>query len=285
MGAMCPRRCCARRASWHEEVWEAWKALKAAMARGDLPAVQRHHRAWPQRSSELFRLACGSGHMHIATWVYTNAGVELRDCLGPALDLVCENGHLHMAKWLLGLGQVWPDHDDCGFAFLRACLYGRVEMAQWLRATAPQATARMVVHAFQAACGGGHLPMAKWLLAQGGVDIHVRQCAPFRYACAGAHLAVAQWLVSLGGMDVHAADQKLVRRLGGCWTLGPNHQEFLRWLLSLDFREDDAGWPPAMVAAVRTWSPARDVWIRSVVEGPRPLLQVSRKRTTLLRRH
>ena len=148
---------------------------------------------------------------------------------------------------------------DVSVGFGNACNSGALAVAQWLWAHSPDALRDGLNDVFVAVCWVGDLPTAQWLASLGAVDIHHDHDLAFRHACGFGKDDLAEWLVSLGGVDIHANDDEAARTLArGQWNR-------LRWLLAQD--TNWSGLPAFFLRGLRTWSTARDAWMRSITQA------------------
>ena len=116
-----------------------------------------------------------------------------------AFVCACDYGHLEVAQWLL---EMKPDIDisaggDDAFCF--ACFNGHLKVAQWLIQIKPTINVFVFNNcAFGWACKNGHLEVAQWLYhLKPELNISDNNEYAFRYACKYGHLEVAQWLQSI----------------------------------------------------------------------------------------
>ena len=109
----------------------------------------------------------------------------------------CARGHLKRAQQLFREELFTVDVLD--EAFIRACCYDHLHVAQWLLSIKPDIN--ISVHnagAFRFACQNGDLHIAQWLLSvKPDINISARDEEAFRWACSEGHLQVAQWLQTL----------------------------------------------------------------------------------------
>jgi hypothetical protein len=147
--------------------------------------------------------------------------------------------------------------------FRSACEAGALAVAQWLFVLSPEALVDVLNDTFACVCLVGDLPTAQWLASLDAVEVHHNHDSPFRKACwcfARDGHAVAQWLVGLGGVDIHGQGDQAANIMVHCgnWTLA-------RWLLALDPAWPK--WPPRFLTGMRTWSAARDAWMRAATQA------------------
>lgn len=116
-----------------------------------------------------------------------------------AFVCACDYGHLEVAQWLL---EMKPDIDisaggDDAFCF--ACFNGHLKVAQWLIQIKPTINVFVFNNcAFGWACKNGHLEVAQWLYhLKPELNISDNNEYAFRYACSNGRLEVAQWLQSI----------------------------------------------------------------------------------------
>lgn len=162
----------------------------------------------------------------------------------------CRRGDLQGAKRLYRHHAPWR----CGSGLIAACEGGQLQVAQWIHGLGAVDNIDRD-QAFSGACTNGHLEVAMWLYGQGDVDI----CDGFFFAGGSGHLHVAKWLYGLGGVDIHAR-QDQVFEWATYWS--PRTQQVARWLIHLD---PEYPWPAVGMAHLKTWSPARDAWMRCLV--------------------
>jgi hypothetical protein len=208
----------------------------------------------------------------------------------------CRYGHLETAQWLLFLGgvDVHIFEDD---AFRTACWYGHLEIAKWLHALGGVGVHVRNDEAFRLACEGGHLETARWLYSLGGVDIDAHNECAFLWACNYYRLEIAQWLASAGA-HLHSVKTEAFilacknDRMKPYMTTAPckGRTKMVKWLVSLGALDVDVDvdvtnalselplktlkWlatdylsclPPECLSKVKTWSVAKDGWIKAVV--------------------
>ena len=91
--------------------------------------------------------------------------------------------------------------------FIRACIYGQLEVVKYI-----YGNKKMDIHAdnegaFRSTCSNGHLEVAIWLYSLQHIDIHANNEDAFRWACHNGHLEVALWLYSLRHIDIHVNNE------------------------------------------------------------------------------
>jgi ankyrin repeat protein len=148
---------------------------------------------------------CKHGNLQKIQEYYCNYYNDFNKILDISADnesafvCACDYGHLELAQWLL---EMKPDIDisaggDDAFCF--ACYNGHLKVAQWLLHLKP--TIDVFVYnncAFGWACKNGHLAVAQWLVnLKPELNISDNNEYAFRYACKNGHLEVAQWLQSI----------------------------------------------------------------------------------------
>jgi hypothetical protein len=161
-----------------------------------------------------------------------------------------EWGHLETAKWLAGTFPVIDVHADSDHAFRGACAGGHLETVKWLWKTFPAINVHALGnHAFRWACGGGHLETAKWLVEAFGpaINTHAIDDQPFRVSCEGVPLEKST------GFPFEFTV-----------ACAHGHLETARWVANLN-----PEWEPWDLEPIKTWSKARDAWIRAVVHTPK----------------
>lgn len=87
-----------------------------------------------------FRIACGSGHLAVAQWLWRVScdgdRINYRTENDAAFRWACEAGHLDVAQWLWDLGRATGNpvnhHARRYDAFIGACRNGHLRVAQWL---------------------------------------------------------------------------------------------------------------------------------------------------------
>ena len=148
---------------------------------------------------------CKHGNLQKIQEYYCNYYNDFNKILDISADnesafvCACDYGHLEVAQWLL---EMKPDIDisaggDDAFCF--ACYNGHLKVAQWLLYLKP--TIDVFVYnncAFGWACKNGHLAVAQWLVnLKPELNISDNSEYAFRYACKYGRLEVAQWLYHL----------------------------------------------------------------------------------------
>jgi hypothetical protein len=209
--------------------------LHAACREGDLATVKAIAGLVPPFDRHLaMAWACRRGRLDAVETVIRYGDVDVARFLQTFRCAFWQaagvDGHMHVAQWLLDAG-LTPSPEDWNKAFTAASIQGFLACAQWV-----------LCH--------GH----------GAVDVHSLCDKPFRRAAEKGRLHMAKWLLSLGHVHIHAHDNAAMAR-----AAGNGHMDFCRWLLGLD--QDDAAWPQDVLQALRFWSPARDVWMRSVLHN------------------
>ena len=145
---------------------------------------------------------CKHGNLQKIQEYYCNYYNDFNKILDISADnesafvCACDYGHLEVAQWLL---EMKPDIDisaggDDAFCF--ACYNGHLKVAQWLLYLKP--TIDVFVYnncAFGWACKNGHLEVAQWLYhLKPEINVCTDNDYAFRYACINEYLEVAQWL-------------------------------------------------------------------------------------------
>ena len=180
-----------------------------------------------------------------------------------------------MEQW-----NVWMDGPDPSVwePLLRAaCCAGRVDEARALVAEHGVRTDQncFVAAVMDATGRHGHVPIGQWAVAEHGLDVqHFAGIRMFTYACEAGHVHVCQWLTDRG-FDPHRcqwADEYDWQQVGSCshvvdsdfeTAVASHHWAVARWLVQ---RRPEHPWPAKALTELiaRTWSPARDSWMRSV---------------------
>lgn len=207
-----------------------------------------------------FYHACANGRVHVAKWLHGLGGVDIHTRHDKPLRRAFDNGHADTVKWLHELG-VSP-HVLGRDRFQRACGAGHLEIAQWLQGLG-DVDVRALEKGLRDACWGGHVEVVKWVwlhVLVGHPLKAINQQHAFQWACDGASLEIMQWLHGLGGIDIHAEYDSAFR---SCCKRGQS-LHIARWLLSL---EPQRVWLAECLDNLRSWTLARDAWMRSVVRG------------------
>jgi hypothetical protein len=143
-------------------------------------------------------------------------------------------------------------------AFCVACKRGALAVAQWIHDQRPDTRrATCLSSAFHDACSRRRMPVVHWLLTLDGAE-DIEMNMPFMTALRGHNIPLARFLVSLGHVDVHTQNDWAIE------TMTNRHAwDVCRWLLALD--PACSTWPAKSLHKIRTlsWSPARQVWMRS----------------------
>jgi len=169
-----------------------------------------------------------------------------------AFDTACDLGHLTMAKWLLKAHPTLDVYAQGERPFWTTCAKGYLEFAQWLWAQRGHARWQ---NALLDASQHSHVHVVQWLLRvateEGGFHTHLNRT----YVC----IAVAY----APNMDVARAILRVcpISESVFVWNTLKRRRDVAmgRWLLA-------QGWnPQGDVQWLQMWSPARAVWIQSVV--------------------
>ena len=109
--------------------------------------------------------------------------------LAAAQAAVANSASVHALEW--------------SFPLQIACLWGHLEVAQWLHGVGASLNA-IQQHGWtplHQVCFKGHLAVAQWLHSVGAplnATDSVKGEAPLHHACSAGHLEIAQWLCSVG---------------------------------------------------------------------------------------
>lgn len=99
---------------------------------GKLELAQVVFKSIPQSNvccRNAFFVACLSGHLNVAQWLYTVKQNYAGWTIMGAFSVACRKGHLHIVEWLHGVYSSVISYND---AFYCACDDGNYDIAQWL---------------------------------------------------------------------------------------------------------------------------------------------------------
>lgn len=97
--------------------------------------------------NNAFFVACLSGHLNVAQWLYTVKQSFAGWTIMCAFSAACRNNHLHIVKWLHGVYSSVISYTD---AFYCACDDGNYDIAQWLLFFVPNVNIAVVTQDMQA---------------------------------------------------------------------------------------------------------------------------------------
>ena len=128
--------------------------------------------------------------------------------------------------------------NEIAYDFMKACSWGCLEMAQWIRDVRYVDIHDKKDRIFQLTCRGGHLCVAQWLIAIGEetnskIDIHAGSENAFVLSCAKGHQSLAEWLIRLGEgsyglIDIHKVNEEPFRR-----ACSKGQVDIAKWLVKI----------------------------------------------------
>jgi hypothetical protein len=170
--------------------------MQSAILNGHLDVVQFLYAHAHINDVEMdvgLSLSCITGHLHIATWIYS-LGINITsNTTDPLFIMVCMRGYFEIAKWLRSIGA--NIHNDNSSAFVQSCTHGHIKIAKWLFLLGADIHADNDT-AFTNSCKYGKLEVAKWLYSH-NPDIYANNHSAFKESCDNGHLEVAKWLCSI----------------------------------------------------------------------------------------
>lgn len=181
----------------------------------------------------VFGAVCARGHLELATWMATHYALTREEKLAKENDVInsiCAGNDVQMAQWYVGSCKL--RQKEALEMFQQACMYGNLEMSQWLAARfsltrevvragwlfrrtclwlRPAINKWLVEYfdlsreevmaednlAFQAICSFGYLDLAKWIAARYNfthADVTNGGNCAYIAAVQNSHHAVAEWL-------------------------------------------------------------------------------------------
>ena len=206
--------------------------------------------------------ACEIGHVEFVQWLWHVAPQACVQDAELAFDTACDHGHLAMAKWLLKAHPALDVYAQGERPFCTTCAKGYLEFAQWLWAQRGHARWQ---NALVDASQHSHAHVVQWLLRvateEGGFHTHLNRtyvCIAVAYA---PNLDVARAILRVCPISESVIVWNTLKRRRDL-AMG-------RWLLA-------QGWnPQGDVQWLQMWSPARAVWIQSVVSLHAPFQKSS----------
>jgi hypothetical protein len=176
-----------------------------------------------------FGAACGSGSIHLATWLASRFKVSKATYLNTALQKACENGHMATVRWLTR--EFKPIFQETYCALHAACIHGQLNVAKMLtrefNLTDDATTDRRLT--FSHICGMGHLETAKWFHETFGItseEVRREMCEPLRQACQYGHIHVAKWLKYTFDIDARDVQRTQIFKT----TCHAGHIDTAHWL-------------------------------------------------------
>lgn len=215
-----------------EPGYRIFKALELGVNTDFMDVVMKHENHPSLEFTDIFRVSCSAGHLHIAQWsLKQDPALDYHNENEYAFRWACYNGHLHVAKWLV---KTFPDIDyriNNDEAFRFACQNGHLDVVMWLVGRFPNTNYRACDdEAFRFACQNGHLPVSRWLVGRfPDINYRARDDFAFRWACYYGRLNVARWLKeNYPDVDHHACNNQVLKD-----AYRNRHDDIFEWLITL----------------------------------------------------
>jgi hypothetical protein len=141
-----------------------------------------------------FKIACQSGHLEIAKWLYSNSDINLHNKDDEAFKLSCLNGNTKTAQWLYSLDTI-----DINFnlIFKEVCSNNKLSTVEWIYSI--QKIDDLIINScFTMACNYNFYDLSKWLYSLNIVNLDFNNDYLFIECCKNDSLDTAEWLLFIG---------------------------------------------------------------------------------------
>lgn len=184
-----------------------------------------------------FFIACELGFSLVIKYYFANIYPEnIPIVTNSIFPIVCRKGNFDIVKWLEeNCKEKLVTYID---AFMSSCIYGRLEIAQYLYSKNRQLFINNLYpwfyeEEFNMSCRNGHIDVVKYLVSLNDeLNINFDYEDAFQYSCENGHLEVVKWLYSLSKKSL---DHKFHSKNMFHTVCGRDHTEVAKWLV--------ANWP------------------------------------------
>jgi hypothetical protein len=173
--------------------------------------------------------ACETGYLNVVTWILHNMKLNQLD-INDAFLVACIYGHLEIAQLL------YPLSDDVNFAFINACENGKLNIAKWLLSMDPKLIIERIDHSNDIYENVVFLEKSCVLCSvcdNGHLDMAKWLFETFQLYCTNAFtcsyrdLDIIKWMLSIcSEIDIYAKNNLLIKR--ACFY---NGIDTVKWLV------------------------------------------------------
>ena len=183
-------------------------------ARLDIVEYLYSDTAEQETKNTILEVACSSGHLHIAKFIYDKGAKIKNNCSNPIIS-ASSNGHIDIVKYLVEKGA--DIHSDNDRALIFAAQQGHLEIVIYLLSIGANIhaeepgkygynTCPETDYPLKCACFHGHLKVIIYLV-DNGADVFVDKHKPLRWAVEYGHIEVVKYLLTkYENLDLNTLD-------------------------------------------------------------------------------